>query len=169
MGQGTARGQRGIFNFKLKAAGSERVLSCAGLARSLGSRGRSASRISGPLGERSLPGGLPFLGHRQQALGRDALVRHDAEEFAGRHTGVFSEHLKVRSGGEPFAQFPQVDGIQGEAQVGGDLFKGDPFLPTPILEGNREAGADVALEFGFLGHAGSLDRVRVRSKRGGGG
>ena len=126
---------------------------------------KTLARISGPLGERSLPGSGLF-GHRQEAFRRDTLVRHDAEEFAGRHTGVVGKHLKVGSGGEPFAQFPEADGIQGEAQVGGDLLKGDPFLPAPVLECNREAGADVALEFGLRGHGGSLGDICAVSKRG---
>jgi hypothetical protein len=105
--------------------------------------------------------GSGLLGHRQQAFSRDALVGYDAEEFAGRHTGVVGEHLEMGSGGEPFTKFPQADGIQGEAQVGGDLLKGDPFLPAPVLECDREAGADVALEFGLFGHGKSLPDVCV--------
>ena len=92
MGRGSVRRQRVIFNLKLKTMGN----------------GDGAS--------------LALLRHRQQAFRRDAFVGHDAEEFAGGHAGVFGEHLKVRSGGEPFAQFPQVDGIDGESQVGGNLF-----------------------------------------------
>ena len=76
-----------FFNLKLNRQAARAPI-CACLGRSLGLRGRSPSRISGPLGERSLPGELPLLGHRPEALGRDALVRHDAEEFTGRHSGV---------------------------------------------------------------------------------
>ena len=71
----------------------------------------------------------------------------------------------MRAGGEPFAQFPQADGIRGEVQVSGDLLKGDTLPPAPVLEGNGEASADVALEFGLRGHWGSLGDIWAGSKR----
>ena len=117
-------------------------------------------RISGRLGAASLPGGLD-LAQRQQALRRDALVGHDAEEFAGWLAGVVGEHREVAFGGEALAYLPQADGVDREVQVGSDSLQGDLVLLAPVLECNREAGANVALEFGLLGHGGSLGKVRV--------
>ena len=44
--------------------------------------------MGGGRGEASLPGGPALdLAHRQQAVGGDTLVGHDAEELAGLHPG----------------------------------------------------------------------------------
>ena len=50
--------------------------------------------------------GLWLSAHRQQALSRDALVRHDAEELAGRQAGVVHQHLEVATGRKPLTQLP---------------------------------------------------------------
>jgi len=112
-------------------------------------------RISGRLGAASLPDGLD-LAQRQQALRRDALVGHDAEEFAGWLGSVVGENREVAFGGEGLAQLPLADRADGEAQVGGNLLQGDLVPPAPVFERNREAGADVTLEFWLFGHRGSL-------------
>jgi len=121
------------------------------------------ARMSGRLSEASLPSA--FLGQGQEALGGDALVGRDAEEAAGRNARVFGKHLKVRSGGEAFAQFPQIDGVRREAEVGGNLLEGKVVLLSPGLERQREGGVDVALEFGLFGHGGSLGDIWAESKR----
>ena len=69
-------------------------------------------------------------------------------------------------GGKGLAQLPQADGVDGEPQVGGDLLQGNLVLPAPVLESNREAGADVALEFALAEHGGSLGDIWAGSKRG---
>jgi hypothetical protein len=113
------------------------------------------------LADRSASG--PYLGgrdlaHRQQAISRDTLVGHDAEQLAGGLVSVVREHLEVALGGEALAQLPQADGVDREAQVGGDLLQGDLVLPAPVLERNRKAGTDVALEFRVFGHGGEFRR-----------
>ena len=60
-------------------------------------RGQAFGRLGGGrLGEASLPDvpGLDLV-HRQQAVGGDTLVRHDAEQLARRQAGVFHEHPQV--------------------------------------------------------------------------
>ena len=105
-------------------------------------------------------GGLGLPAHRQQALGRDALVRHDAEEPARRHAGVVHQHLEVAAGGKPLPQLPGIHRGNREAQISGNLLQRDVVLEPPVLEGRREAGADVTLAVRLLGHGRRLHEVR---------
>ena len=66
-----------------------------------------------------------LLRHRQQAVGRDTLVRHDAEEPARRHAGIVREHLKMATGGKPLPRLPVIDSGHRNAQVHGDFLQGD--------------------------------------------
>lgn len=126
---------------------------------------RALALPDGWLSERCLLDALCRQG--QEALSRDALVGRDAEEAAGGDAGVFGEHLEVRSSGEAFAQFPQIDGVGGEAEVGGNLLEGKVVLLPPGLERHREGGVDVALQFRLSGHTESLGDMRGDGKRGG--
>ena len=102
--------------------------------------------------------------HRQQAISRDALVRHDAEEPARRHAGVVHQHLEVAAGGKPLPQFPGIDRGNREAQIPGNLLQRDVVLEPPVTERGRKAGADVALEVRLLGHGTRLHEVRLSSE-----
>ena len=86
---------------------------------------------------------------RQQTLRRDTLVRHRAEEPAGRHAGIIRKYLNVVACGKPLARLPRIDGGNGKAQIAGDLLQRDAVLPAPVAERGRKAGADVAVKFGF--------------------
>ena len=96
--------------------------------------------------------GLRLSAHRQQAISGDALVRHDAEEAAGRHACIIGDHLEVATGGKSLAQLPGVNRGNREAQVFGNFLQRDVVLPSPSAERRRKAGADVALEVGLFGH-----------------
>ena len=129
----------------------------AGTGGPCGWGARGVLRADGRLGEASLPGG-PALdpAHRQQAVGRDTLVGHDAEELAGGQAGIFHEQLEIVSRGKIRAQLPGANGGNGNAQVLGNLFERNLALPPPVGEGGRKAGADVAVKLSLSGHGESL-------------
>ena len=47
-----------------------------------------------------------YSAQRQQAVGGNTLVRHDAEQLAGWQAGVFHQHLEIVTSRKPFAQLP---------------------------------------------------------------
>ena len=49
--------------------------------------------------------------------------------------------------GKALAEFPQVDGVDGNSQVGGDLLERHVAFAPPVFERSRKAGADVTMEF----------------------
>ena len=122
----------------------------------------------GSLGEAPLPGtpGVPGLDlpQRQQALGGDALVGHDAEELAGRQAGIFHEQLKIVTRGKILAQLPRTNGGSGNAQILGNRLERNLALPPPVAKRNRKADAAVAMELRLLGHGRSLHEVRIARK-----
>ena len=73
-------------------------------------------------------GRLRFPPHRHQAISRNTLVRHDAEELARRHACIVGEHLEVVSGGKPLAKLPRIDRGNRKAQVSGNLLQRDALL-----------------------------------------
>ena len=107
--------------------------------------------------------GLPA--HRQQALGWDALVRHDAEELAGRHAGVVHQLFQAAASGKPLTQFPGTDRGDRKTQVLGNLLQGDVVLPSPRAERGRKAGPDVTMKMRLLGHGKSVREIRLGVKR----
>jgi len=105
-----------------------------------------------------------YLAHRQQAVGGDTLIRHDAKQLAGRQAGVVHEHLEIKSPGKPFTRLPRADGGHGNAQVLGDRLECDLVLLPPVAERDREAGARVAVELMLLGHGETLSARRADVK-----
>jgi len=122
----------------------------------------------GSLGEAPLPGtpGVPGLDlpQRQQALGGDALVGHDAEELAGGQAGIFHEQLEIVARGKILAQLPRANSGNRDAQILGNLLERNLALPPPVGEGGRKAGADIAVELSLLGHGESLRPVHTSMK-----
>ena len=112
----------------------------------------------GRLGEASLPRtpGLD-LAHRQKAISRNTLVRHDAEQLAGRQAGVFHEVLKIVTREKTLPRLPRADGGKGNTQMLGDVLERNLVLPTPVAEGSSEAGSDVAVELRLSGHGESFE------------
>jgi hypothetical protein len=143
----------GRFLLKVESAGSGRPR--VGRVVCVGER----------LGEASLPGrpGLE-LAHRQQAISGDTLVSHDAEQLAGRHAGIFHEHLKIVTRGKTLTRLPRADGGNRNTQILGDVLERNSVLVPPVGEGGRKAGADVAVELRLFGHGKSLDESRAGIK-----
>ena len=126
--------------------------------------------MGGGRGEASLPGGPALdLAHRQQAVGGDTLVGHDAKELAGRQAGVFHERLQVAALGQALTRLPGADGGNGNAQITGDSLEWNLVLPAPVAEGARKAGADVTMKIPLLGHGQSVREIRPGVKRAKGG
>ena len=93
-----------------------------------------------------------FPAHGEQAVSRDALVGHDAEELAWRHACVVHEPLKIATAGESLSQFPGIDRGYRKAQILGDLLERKAVLHPPVVERGRKTGADVALELRLFSH-----------------
>jgi len=126
--------------------------------------------VGGGRGEASLPDGPALdLAHRQQAVGGDTLVGHDAKELAGRQAGVFHERLQVAALGQALTRLPGADGGNGNAQITGDSLEWNLVLPAPVAEGARKAGADVTMKIPLLGHGQSVREIRPGVKRAKGG
>ena len=109
-------------------------------------------------------GVLWLSAHRQEAISRDALVRHDAEEFARRHARIVREHFEMATGREPLPRLPGIDRRNRQAQIAGNLLQRDVVLATPVAERRRKARADITLRLRFLGHGESLPEVRATIK-----
>ena len=109
-------------------------------------------------------GVLRLSAHRQQAISGDALVGHDAEKLAGRHTGILGEHLEMATGGKTFAQLPVADRGNRQVQVLSDLLERDVVLHPPVAERGCKAGANVALGLRLFDHGRILREVCVSGK-----
>ena len=67
--------------------------------------------------------------------------------------------------GEPSSSFPGADRGNGNTQFHRDHLEWDVVLQSPIAEGDREAGADIAAELRLLSHSKSLHELRVDLQR----
>ena len=108
--------------------------------------------------------GLRLTAHRQQTVGRNALVRHDAEQLARRHAHIVHQHLEVATIGKPLAQLPGIDRGNRQAHILGHFLQRNSVLPAPRAERGREAGTDVAMEVRLWGHRRSIYAVRGSRK-----
>ena len=102
---------------------------------------------------------LRFSAHRQQAISRNALVCHHAEEPARRHARIVHEPLKIATGGKPFTQLPGIDRGNREPQILGDLLQRDMPFHSPVAERRRKAGADIAAKIRVFRHSQNLRQV----------
>ena len=65
--------------------------------------------------------------------------------------------------GEPSPGFPGTDCGNGNTQFHRDHLEWDVVLQSPIAEGGREAGADIAAELRLLSHDNSLHELHIAS------
>jgi hypothetical protein len=75
----------------------------------------------------------------QQAIGVDALVRHEAKQLAGRQAGLIDEHLEIVATRKPLTRCPRVDCGNGNAQVPGDCFERNLLLPATLKRSSKES------------------------------
>ncbi len=107
---------------------------------------------------------LWLASYGQQTIGRNTLVGHDAEEFAGGHAGVIHQHLEIARSGKAMAQLPGVDGRHGHAEIPSDLLEREIMLQAPGSEGRGKTEADVAPEALLLRHGWSVTGILTLSK-----
>jgi len=83
-----------------------------------------------------------------------ALAGVGAQQMARRLAGIFGQQFKIRSGGKPLAALPFVDGGDGKAQVGGNLFQRNSLLAPPFPEGVGKALTNITFKSRFPKHGG---------------
>lgn len=98
-------------------------------------------------------------------LRRHAFFRQDAEETAGRNSGVIHQLLEIFTRRESLPQLPGIDRGNRQPKVLGNLLQRDIVLRPPVAKGGREVGADVALYVRLLSHGRSLRVSRALGKR----
>ncbi len=105
------------------------------------------------------------VGHRQQAISRNAFVRHYTEELARRQPGILHQHLEIITRGKALPRFPRAYRGNGDAQIVSNFLKRNPAFAAPIAESRGKAGANVAVERWVPGHGRSLTQLHLHEKK----
>ena len=88
----------------------------------------------------------------------------EAEQTAGRQTGILGERLDVFTGGKAPAHFPQVHRAGRDAQVGGDLFQEKAVALPPRFEDNGKVPAHITAKSPLPGHMHNYVKIRPRGE-----